>query len=203
MRKAILLAAGRGTRLQPFTDVTPKCLIPICGVPLLDHWFGLLAAYGVTSVLINNHHLAPVLDHFVANSRTRLHVQVFHEPVLLGSAGTLAHPTVRKFVGNDSVFVAYADNLTDVDIEDMFVFDEECHDQPITVAVHETDRPHECGIVEVDEEHTITRFQEKPENPISRLANSGMYIFPSLDRRRALGKVLKAHSTRVPLRPGS
>ena len=56
--KAFLLAAGKGTRLLPYTDTLPKCLIPIHGKPLLDIWIDLFQAHGIDSVLINTHHFA-------------------------------------------------------------------------------------------------------------------------------------------------
>ena len=53
--RALLLAAGRGTRLRPLTDTVPKCLVPVQGRPLLDYWLALLFDAGVERVLINTH----------------------------------------------------------------------------------------------------------------------------------------------------
>ncbi len=69
--KAFLLAAGQGTRLQPYTNTVPKCLIPIHGRPLLEIWIDLLEHHGVTEVLINTHHLATEVEQFVAHHRKR------------------------------------------------------------------------------------------------------------------------------------
>jgi mannose-1-phosphate guanylyltransferase len=89
--KAFLLAAGKGTRLKPYTDSKPKCLIPINGTPLLQIWIDLLARHGVTEVLINTHHHAGQVERFLADCRTRHTMKVLsvHEPQLLGSAGTI------------------------------------------------------------------------------------------------------------------
>ena len=56
--KAFLLAAGKGTRLRPYTDNLPKCLMPIQGKPLLEIWIDLFIAHGIDRVLINTHHFA-------------------------------------------------------------------------------------------------------------------------------------------------
>ena len=56
--KALLLAAGLGTRVRPLTNFVPKCLIEIAGRPLLDYWFDRLAEARIRDVLINTHHLA-------------------------------------------------------------------------------------------------------------------------------------------------
>src|SRR5690606_30111542 len=63
--KALILAAGLGTRLRPLTEQTPKCLVPIAGRPLLDYWVQALEKAGVTEALINTHHLAEQVDAYV------------------------------------------------------------------------------------------------------------------------------------------
>ena len=87
--KAILLAAGIGSRLRPLTDTVPKCMLPIGGKPLLDIWLDSLVVAGVDQVLVNVHHLPDViLPHLEARSYPP-DVTVAYEPTLLGSAGTL------------------------------------------------------------------------------------------------------------------
>lgn len=101
--KAILLAAGVGSRLRPLTDHTPKCLVPVGGRPLLAIWFDALVRHGVTEVLLNTHHLADRVGEFVATHTPRgLRVTLFHEPVLLGSAGTVK--ANRDFVAGEASF---------------------------------------------------------------------------------------------------
>src|SRR5438552_6352658 len=113
--KAVLLAAGRGTRLKPLTDSVPKCLLPIAGRPLLEYWLLLLARHGVTEVLINLHHLPDAVRRFLARSPHGPPVRTVHEPVLLGSAGTLW--ANRDWVsGEEEFLIACADNLTNADL---------------------------------------------------------------------------------------
>ncbi len=64
--KAFLLGAGLGTRLRPLTAHVPKCLLPINGKPLLEIWLNLCQQHGIQSVLINTHHLAPMVEAWAA-----------------------------------------------------------------------------------------------------------------------------------------
>lgn len=170
--KAFLLAAGCGTRLRPLTLRVPKCLVPIAGRPLLDWWFDLLVAHGVTDVLINSHYLHEQLVEHIDRYHGPLAIQLVHEPTLLGSAGTLS--ANRSFIDRDEDFlILYADNLTNVDLSHLI----ETHrrsDHRATLGLFHAPRPHECGIVQLDERNTIVEFAEKPQQPRGDLAFAGL-----------------------------
>ncbi len=173
------MAAGKGTRLRPFTDRHPKCLIPIHGKPLLGIWFDLLARHGIQEVLINTHHHADQVERYVANARpdTPMKLHTVHEPQLRGSAGTLWDN--RDFVADQSDFIiAYADNLTDLDLVKMIDFHHRFSSMGgvLTMGLMRPPDPKACGIVTLDEDHRITRFVEKPTHPQSDLANGGVYV---------------------------
>lgn len=173
--KAFLLAAGMGTRLRPLTDTVPKCLLPIDGRPMLDIWLDALAAAGIDEVLVNLHHLADRVEAHLAQRRAAPRVHLFPEPVLLGSAGTLA--ANREFIADEYFFLAcYADNLTDFDLGEIIAH-HRAHDVPATLALTHTDEPHSKGIVELDAEGIMISFEEKPEHPCGDLANAGIYAF--------------------------
>ena len=114
--KAVLLAAGLGTRLRPLTDATPKCLVQVAGQTLLDIWLDMLAAVGVDEVLVNTHHLSEQVEaHVALRDDVPPSVRTVHEPELLGSAGTLR--ANRHLLEDDEMFLAVnADNLTDFDL---------------------------------------------------------------------------------------
>lgn len=173
--KAFLLSAGKGTRLLPLTCSIPKCLVPIEGIPLMGIWFRLMKYHGVDAVLVNTHHLADQVHTYVKTSPVHgLKVKIFHEPELLGSAGTVA--ANRKFVeGEESFFVFYADNLTDMNLTDFYRFHQD-RNSPFTMGLFRTTEPEECGIVNCDDDGRVIQFVEKPGNPTSDLANSGLYI---------------------------
>jgi mannose-1-phosphate guanylyltransferase len=172
--KAFLLTAGLGTRLRPLTDHTPKCLVPIGGKPLIDWWFDALEKAGVTDVLINLHHLpARVTDH-VSKLSTPIKSHFFFEEQLLGSAGTL-RANAGFVAGEKSFFIIYGDNLTSLSLAELQQFhDRQSH--PLTMVLFHTNNPKSCGIAEIDENHTITVFVEKPAEPRSDLANGGIYM---------------------------
>ena len=113
--KAFLLAAGLGTRLRPLTDHMPKCLVPVEGRPLLDLWLDNFRRAGVDEVLVNLHHRPDQVRSHLRPTAGSPRSATSYEPILLGSAGTLAAD--RDFVGSDEVFLAVnADNLTDFDL---------------------------------------------------------------------------------------
>lgn len=172
--KAFLLAAGLGTRLRPLTDVTPKCLVPVAGRPMLSYWMALLARHGFTDVLLNVHHLAAQVRDFVATLDDPVRVTLFDEPTLLGSAGTVR--ANRDWVADGQPFlVAYADNLTNVDLGALMAAHLR-HQPLLTMGLFHADQPSRCGIAEVDEGGRIIGFEEKPAQPKSNLANAGFYV---------------------------
>ena len=86
--KAMILAAGRGTRLQPLTDSTPKPLLPIGGKPMIEWSLLLLRQYGIREVLINLHYLGDQIDEAIGDgSRLDLRVSYSREATILGTGG--------------------------------------------------------------------------------------------------------------------
>jgi mannose-1-phosphate guanylyltransferase len=174
--KAVILAAGLGTRLKPLTDTIPKCLVPVAGKPLLDYWFHALAHAGVRDVLINTHaHPLAVRQHIAAINRLgAMRITETYEPKLLGSAGTL---TANAAFGDDAdeIIIIYADNLSDVNLAEMLTF-HRASGGPFTMLLFHAANPKACGIAGLDASGRIVRFTEKPANPESDLANAGVYI---------------------------
>jgi mannose-1-phosphate guanylyltransferase len=172
--KAFILAAGNGTRLRPLTDTIPKCLLPIQGVPLLKIWLSNCKAAGISDVLVNAHAHAGAVREFAAMSESGVKVHIAEEPQLLGSAGTLA--ANRAFVaGEKAFFVLYGDVLTNVDLRRMFEFHEQ-QGLPTTLGIHQVEDPTRCGIVSVDGNSVVQDFVEKPAQPASNWAFSGVMI---------------------------
>ena len=109
--RAVLLAAGLGTRLAASTGDRPKILVDVGGRPLLDRQLHYLAAAGVAEVVVNLHHQAELVRSYLASRRWPVVVRTSHEPELLGTAGALL--PVRELL--DARFVVlYGDVLTDV-----------------------------------------------------------------------------------------
>ncbi|HDH50957.1 MAG TPA: nucleotidyltransferase family protein [Nitrospirae bacterium] len=172
--KAFLLAAGEGTRLRPLTLNTPKCLVPVNGKPLIDYWFDLFEIYGIDDILINTSHLADTVKEYIKGNSRGLNIKVVYEETPLGSGGTIKMN--RDFVeGEESFFVFYADNLTDINLYNMIEFHRR-HQKDLTLAVFKVPTPRECGIIEMDGDSSIISFIEKPENPVSDLAFAGIML---------------------------
>ncbi|MDY0161819.1 nucleotidyltransferase family protein [Desulfobotulus sp.] len=185
--KAFLLAAGLGTRLKPLTDHSPKCLAPIAGTPLMAIWLDHLHTCGVREILINTHHLAEKVEAFVrAWPQQNLRIRTVHEPELLGSAGTLLQN--EAFVeGEKNFLIVYADNLCNFDLRRLARAHGENRKKGglLTMALFTAPCPSACGIAVLNAQGLVTDFAEKPENPLSSLANAGIYaagpeIFTSL-----------------------
>ena len=172
--KAFLLAAGHGTRLRPLTDTVPKCLLPIREAPLLRIWLQLCSRYGINQVLINLHAHADQVRAFLSREACGVKVEVFEEPALLGSAGTLL--ANRDWIDSDELFwVFYADVLTTANLERMLAF-HRSHGACATLGVNTVPDPSRCGVITADAQGVIRGFVEKPQNPTSNLVFSGILI---------------------------
>jgi mannose-1-phosphate guanylyltransferase len=174
-KKAFLLAAGHGTRLRPLTDATPKCLLPIRGIPMLQIWLEYCHRFGIKEVLINLHsHAAAVREFLDRNNTADVRVQISDEPVLLGSAGTIR--ANRQWVAAEETFwVFYADVLTDADLGEIVHLHEKLK-AAVTIGVYRVPDPSRCGIVQLDADAWVTEFVEKPKTPIGNLAFSGVIL---------------------------
>jgi len=185
--KAFILAAGNGTRLRPLTERTPKCLLPIRGTPLLEIWLEHCKRAGIADVLVNAHAHADQVRSFVGGWNGGVRVQLAQEPVLLGSAGTLAQN--RSFVaGEEDFFVLYCDVLTDADLGGLLDLHRR-RNCVATLGTYNVPEPSRCGIAEVDGRGTVRSFVEKPERPQSNLAFAGVMIarqdiFDSIPKQR-------------------
>lgn len=172
--KAFLLSAGHGTRLWPLTDVIPKCLVSVRGVPMLQIWFDICHEFGIDELLINLHAHANQVREFLRRNSNGIRVRIFEEPVLLGSAGTLRKN--REWIGLDPCFwVLYGDVLTTANLSRMLEFHQQ-HGQAATMGVCEVAQPSRCGIVGTDEQGIVRSFVEKPQVPTSNLAFSGLLV---------------------------
>ena len=198
--RALLLAAGLGTRLRPLTETVPKCLIPIHGKPLLGYWFDLLLKpeTGIDRVLVNTSYLPELVRGFVAASPWRERVDLIHETELLGTGGTAL--CNADFFGGEAFMVVHADNLSRFDPA-AFIARHRARPPAaaITMMTFATDTPQSCGIVELDERGLVTQFHEKVANPPGNQANGAVYIFEPdvLDFMRGLNQTAIDLSTQV------
>jgi mannose-1-phosphate guanylyltransferase len=178
--KALLLAAGLGTRLRPITYNIPKCLVPINGKPLLEYWLENLSSVGVDEFLINTSYLSEQVEEFVKSSKYKDKITVVYEKELLNTGGTLL---ANKFFFDEEAFLfIHADNLSFCNFQS-FIDAHNNRDSicEITMMLFQTDNPSSCGIVELNVNNIVEKFHEKVSNPPSNLANGAVYILePSI-----------------------
>jgi mannose-1-phosphate guanylyltransferase len=179
--RAMVLAAGKGTRLFPLTGAIPKPMAPVVDTPIIRHIFDLLAQHGVSEAYVNVHYLADaLLEAYGGDTHVDgMKVCLVREDQLTGTAGGVKHLAGAASVGEfDEPFVVVSgDALTDVDIESLVAFHKE-KGALATIALHRVYDTSEFGVVEIDGEGNILGFQEKPDpkEAISTLANAGVYV---------------------------
>jgi NDP-sugar pyrophosphorylase family protein len=177
---AMILAAGKGTRLYPLTETLAKPMVPIGGRPVLEHTVRWLRDHGIRRVVVNLHHRPEsVRDHFGDGSRFGVELHYSEEPELLGTAGGVKR--VESFF-EDPFLVVYGDVLTDLDLGALVAFH-----RSVALTAHATlaldQRPDttQGGVVELDAGGRIRKFVEKPRPGEIRSpwVNSGVML---LDR---------------------
>ena len=169
--KAMVLAAGLGTRLRPLTYEIPKPMVPVLDRPVMAHILGLLRRQGFDQVIANLHYFPDAVRGYFGDR-----VEYRFEQELLGTAGGVRN--VADFFGDDPVVVVSGDALTDVDLNALV----ERHRQAggiATLTVKHVEDTREYGVVIHDSEGRIQGFQEKPvpEEALSHLGNCGIYCF--------------------------
>ena len=173
--RAILLAAGLGTRLRPITDTIPKCLVPINGKPLIDYWLEQLTKAGIEKFLINTHYLHEQVESYIEQSKFAGMVDLVYEKELLLTGGTVI--ANKDFISDEPFMLVHADNLSICDYKDFIsAHKNRPANTEITMMTFTTDDPKSCGVVTIDTSDIIQEFHEKVQNPPSTIANGAVYI---------------------------
>jgi len=173
----MIMAAGKGTRLRPLTDLVPKPMAPIANRPALHHILRLLGRHGLQEVVINLHHFPEMItSYFGDGSRVGMDITYSFEPELLGTAGGVKNNA--DFLGEGTFLVMSGDALTDIDLTGLVA----AHRRTGSIAmlaVKEVADPSLYGVVVTDDDDRVVDFQEKPsrEEARSHLCNCGMYVF--------------------------
>jgi mannose-1-phosphate guanylyltransferase len=188
--RALLLAAGLGTRLRPLTETMPKCLVPIKEQALLGIWFERLSQAGIGPFLVNTNYLAPRVRAYVATSPHSKQVTLVHEDVLLGTAGTLV-ANLDFFEGQDGLLI-HADNYCLADFcEFLRAHEERPSGCVMTMMTFRSENPSSCGIVEVAANGVVVGFHEKVASPPGNLANGAVYLL-SAELLRTMANELRS-----------
>jgi mannose-1-phosphate guanylyltransferase len=166
------MAGGLGTRLRPITDTIPKSLIPVAGKPVIFYLMESLGRVSNDFILTVSYKYEKMIDIFSGNISAKRNILFSVEKEPLGSAGGLKK--VEKFVG-ESFLVGNADTIFEQEVGELLKFHRKMKNT-VTLGLTVVDDPSEYGVVKVSNGR-IVEFQEKPKkNPISRLANAGLYV---------------------------
>jgi NDP-sugar pyrophosphorylase family protein len=174
--RALILAAGEGSRLRPFTERVAKPMLEVGGLPILEYNVRLAAKHGITDLVINVHYRPEaIVDHFGDGSNFGVAIRYSREPVLLGTAGAL-NP-FRAFFAEATFAVLYGDNLTTCDLSAV-IARHRATQAVATIALFHREDPTASGIVALDDAGFVTRFLEKPkpEEVFSNWVNAGVLV---------------------------
>ncbi len=174
--RAMVLAAGLGTRLRPITFDMPKPMVPVLNRPVMEHILRLLARHGFTETIANLHWFPELIEeHFGDGSDCGVSLSYSKEDALLGTSGGVRN--VADFLGDEFLIIS-GDALTDIDLTAMRDF-HQSHDGIATLATKRVTDTSQFGVAITDKEGRISGFQEKPDpsEALSDLANCGIYMF--------------------------
>jgi mannose-1-phosphate guanylyltransferase len=158
--RALVLAAGIGSRLHRYTDDRPKPMLEVGGEPILGYNLAMLAAAGFDEIVVNLHYLAGVVRAYVGDgSRWGVRVTYSEEPELRGTAGALI-PFAERFAA-DAFAIVYGDNLNELDLPEMVRRHRERR-ALATIAVWQREHVAQSGVAEFGADDRIVRFIEKP-----------------------------------------
>ena len=153
--KALILAAGFGSRLLPYTRKLPKPLFTLLSKPLLEHVIEKLVVAGCDQILINTHHLHEQIKAFVEQKEYTINIQTIFEPVILDTGGAIAN--AKPFLDKNPFFVINADIISSIDLKEVYAFHQKSNCMA-TLVLHDHTKFNKVGI---DTRGFIQNFDSK------------------------------------------
>lgn len=175
---AVLMAGGKGERLRPLTEKTPKPLLPVGGKAIIDHNIDRLISYGVQNISVTVNYLKEQIEEHFTQPHKGIQVRTVREPKYLGTIGSIRF--VEKLI-NDTILVMNSDLFTNINYEDFYLHFKE-HDAEMSVAAVPYTVSVPYGIFDLDGRE-IHGLIEKPT--YNYYANAGIYLI----KRRALDEI--------------
>lgn len=192
--KAVIMAGGKGTRIQSVAADIPKPMIKIGDKPVLEHQIEILKRQGITDFVITVSHLGNVIiDYFGDGSKVSpatgepfgVHIQYFEEKTPLGNAGALFYLQDKI---SDDFLLLNGDLIFDIDLERFIRFHKE-HGGIVTLLAHPNSHPYDSGILVTEKDELVTKWIAKEDTKpkyYENLVNSGIHlispkIFPMVD----------------------
>jgi NDP-sugar pyrophosphorylase family protein len=181
IRKAVILAAGKGTRMAQLTASRPKPMLELCGQPILEHILVALRGAGVREFVLITGYLAEVVEnHFRTGESLGVQIRYLRQQVQNGT-GAAFHLS-KEFVGQDPFLAGYGDIITSIDNYPRLIQDFQKRPCNALVSLNWADDPYRGAAVYLDEDNSITNIVEKPPKGTSttRWNNAGLFIFSPL-----------------------
>ena len=175
---AVLMAGGKGERLRPLTEKTPKPLLKVGDRCIIDHNVDRLISYGIIHISVTVNYLKEQIEEHYQEPRNGVQVETVREPKFLGTIGSVKF--VENFF-NDTVLVMNSDLFTNIDYEDFFLHFQQ-HEAEMSVAAVPYNVSIPYGILDLDGRN-IKGLLEKPQ--YNHYANAGIYLI----KRRALEEI--------------
>ncbi len=177
-KKAILLVGGRGTRLAPLTDLTPKPMLPLAGVPFSAHQIAKAKAAGITEIVLATSYLSDVFKpYFGDGSKFGIKISYAQEIEPLGTGGAIRNAAAQLNVAPDDVILVFnGDVLSGHDLQKQIDF-HISSEADLTLYLTRVADARAYGCVLLDEDLNVLEFLEKMENPVADTINAGCYIF--------------------------
>ena len=174
----MVLAAGRGTRLAPLTDTTPKPLVPVAGRPFLEHILEFLRAGGIREVVLNLHHLGRrIEEHLGDGARFGLRVRYSWENPILDTGGGIKR--AEPLLAGEPFLVLNGDSLLELRLAEVA----ECHRERraiATMVVRPDPDAERYGLVELDADDRVRRVSGQPPGapgPLRPFMFPGLHVF--------------------------
>mgnify|MGYP002523776520 FL=1 len=175
---AVLMAGGKGERLRPLTDKTPKPLLPVGDKAIIDHNVDRLISYGISHISVTVNYLKEQIEEHYREPHNGVQIQTVREPKFLGTNGSIKF--VPRFY-NDTVLLMNSDIFTNIDYEDFYLHFQQ-HDAEMSVAAIPYNVSIPYGILDL-EGRNIQGLIEKPK--YTYYANAGIYLI----KRNALEEI--------------
>ena len=176
---AVLMAGGKGERLRPLTDKTPKPLLPVGDKAIIDHNVDRLISYGVKHISVTVNYLGEQIEEHFKQPRNDVQVETVREPQFLGTIGSIRF--VPRFY-NDTVLVMNSDLFTNINYEDFYLHFKE-HDADMSVAAVPYSVSIPYGILDLEGKRDVKGLVEKPS--YDYYVNAGIYLI----KRSSLGLI--------------
>jgi mannose-1-phosphate guanylyltransferase len=176
--KAILLVGGKGTRLAPLTNVTPKPMLKVAGKPVTEHQIVKAREAGIREIVLATSYLAEVFEpYFGDGSHLGISITYAVEDSPLGTGGAIANASRLLTIQEDeSILIFNGDVLSAHDLESQINLHEQSK-ADVTLHLTEVDDARAYGCVPLDNQGRVLEFLEKMENPKAKTINAGCYIF--------------------------